>query len=186
MRKIQSNINEIIDQRSLINNVSKTYLCVKRFLDIVVSLLGILLLSSILITTAIWIKIHLRGAVLHTEEKYGLRGTKFITYEFSKKVKNTYISKLPLLFNILKGNMSLVGPQPTLACDITRDGWYILRMSAKPGITGLWQVSRKGGETNEMVQMDLKYIRERSLRNDIKIILKAVGLMFREKRSLDK
>lgn len=184
VKKKQSDINEIIVQRSLINNVSKTYLCVKRFFDIVVSLLAILLLSPILLTTAIWIKIRSRGAILHTEEKYGLRGNRFKAYEYAKIVKNTYICKLPLLFNVLKGNMSLVGPQPASTEDITKDAWYSLRMSAKPGITGLWQVSGKNGGVNVMVRVDLKYIRERSLWNDFKIILKAIRLMFGKKRLL--
>jgi lipopolysaccharide/colanic/teichoic acid biosynthesis glycosyltransferase len=178
----QSNLKEIIDQGSLINNVSLEYICVKRFFDIVASLFAILLLSPILLTTAIWIKTHWRGTVLHTEEKYGLRGTKFKTYVFSKKVEYRYISKLPLLFNIFKGNMSFVGPRPASSREMTRDPWYILRMSAKPGITGLWQISSKAGGSNEMARVDLKYIRERSLRNDFKIILKAIALMFRENK----
>lgn len=179
---MQSSVNEIIDQGALINNVSKRYLCVKRLIDIVVSLFAILLLSPIFIITVLWIKKHSKKAVLYTEEKYGLRGAKFTAYKFSKKVKNTFIRRLPLLFNVLRGNMSLVGPQPTLAKDITRDTWYILRMSAKPGITGLWQVSRRYGGINEMVRVDLKYIRERSLRNDFIIMLRAIGLMFSKKR----
>jgi lipopolysaccharide/colanic/teichoic acid biosynthesis glycosyltransferase len=183
MEKMQSVIDRTIDQKSLINNVSKTYLCVKRIFDIVVSFLAILLLSFILLTTVIWIKIRSRGAVLHSEEKYGLGGSRVITYEFSKIVTNTYISKLPLLFNVLKGNMSLVGPQPMSAGDITKDDWCNLRMSAKPGITGLWQVNGKYGGISEMVRVDLKYIRERSLWNDFKIILKTICLMFGEKRS---
>lgn len=181
---MQSAINNIIDQSSLINNVSKTYLFVKRFFDIAIALLMILLLSPVILITALWIKICSRRAVLHTEEKYGLRGSRFKAYEFAKMIKNPYIRKLPLLFNVLKGNMSLVGPQPALTEDITKDAWYNLRMSAKPGITGLWQVSGKYGGLKEMVRVDLKYIRERSLWNDFKIILKAIRLMFGEKRTL--
>lgn len=177
MVEMQPNIKEIIDQGLLINNVSKRYLYIKRLFDIVVSLFGIILLSPVLIITAIWIKTHLWGTVLRIEEKYGLRGARFKTYEFSNVVKNRYICKLPLLFNIFKGNMSFVGPQSVSSREMMRDPWYILRMSAKPGITGLWQVSRMDGGSNEMVCMDLKYIRERSLRNDFKIILKALGLM---------
>jgi lipopolysaccharide/colanic/teichoic acid biosynthesis glycosyltransferase len=77
--------------------------------------------------------------------------------------------------------MSFVGPQPTSVKEIIKDPWYILRMSAKPGITGLWQISRKSGGSNEMARVDLKYIRERSLWNDFKIILKTICLML-EKR----
>jgi lipopolysaccharide/colanic/teichoic acid biosynthesis glycosyltransferase len=178
---MQSNISKIIDQGALINNVTKRYLYIKRIFDIVVSLCALLSLSPIFIATAIWIKIHSRGAVLRTEEKYGLKGTKFKAYKFSKIVLSRHIRELPLLFNIFKGNMSFVGPQPTSVKEIIKDPWYILRMSAKPGITGLWQISRKSGGSNEMARVDLKYIRERSLWNDFKIILKTICLML-EKR----
>jgi lipopolysaccharide/colanic/teichoic acid biosynthesis glycosyltransferase len=173
-------IDEIIDRRSLIYNVSKAYLWIKRFLDIAVSLSAIILLSPIMLAASIWIKIRFKVAVLNIEEKYGLRGKSFKACEFANVSKCIYILKLPLLFNVLKGDMSLVGPLPTPKGDPTNDDWYNLRMSAKPGITGLWQVNGKKGGVNEMVRVDLKYIRERSLSNDIKIFLKAIYLIFKK------
>ena len=179
MKEMQSSISEIIDQRSLIHNVSKTYLFVKRFLDIAVALTAILVHAPILLITILWIKIRSRGALFHVEDKYGLRGISFHSYEFSK-IKSRYIGQLPQLFNVLKGHMSLVGPMPASTQELSKDAWYNLRMSAKPGITGLWQVSGKDGGVNEMVRVDLKYIRERSLWNDFKIALKAMRLMFKK------
>lgn len=184
MKEKQIAINELIERKSFINNASIQYLLIKRLFDIVISILAMLLLSSIFLITFIWIKTRLRGAVLYTEEKYGLMGIRFHTFEFTKIIKNTIIRKLPLLFNIFKGNMSFVGPQPSSTEDVTHVAWYNLRLSAKPGLTGLWQVSGKTGGVHEKVRMDLKYIRERSLRVDLKILLKAIYLMLAKKEVL--
>ena len=179
-------INEMLAQRSMINNVSRTYLFFKRGFDIAVSLPTLLLLSPILLMISLRIKIRTKEPVLHIEDKYGLRGKKFRACEFSKAVKNIYLLKVPLLMNVLSGSMSLVGPQPTPTENIPLDPWYHLRMSAKPGFTGMWQVSGKAGGFNEMVRVDLKYIRERSLWNDFKILIKAIVLVFKKKRPLRK
>lgn len=179
MKDMRLSIGEIIERRSLIHNVSGAYLRMKRIFDIAVSLSAILLLSPIMLIAAIWIKIRYKVTVLNMEEKYGLRGKSFIACEFANVSKHIFIIKLPLLFNVLKGDMSLVGPMPTPKGDLANDDWYNLRMSAKPGVTGLWQISGKKGGVNEMVRVDLKYIRERSLLNDIKIILKALYLLFK-------
>lgn len=180
-------IKEVVEQGPLINNVSKTYLMVKRVLDIAVSLLAVILLSPVLLLIAIRIKIKSRWAVLHTEERYGLRGIRFETYEFGPVVKRHYIRRLPLLFNVLRGDMSIVGPQPTPLCELEKnDAWYYFRMSAKPGITGLWQVRGKCGGVNEMVRVDLKYIRERSFLYDMRIILTAIHLLFKDMKCIRK
>ncbi len=186
MEDMQAVINEMIEQRSLINNVSKTYLFLKRFIDIVVSIIAVLLLLPLFLILALWIKVRKMGAVLHIEDKYGLRGKRFKAYELSRTMKSIYLIKLPLLFNVFKGNMSLVGPQPTPTENLSHDPWYNLRMSAKPGFTGMWQVSGKVGGFDEMVRVDLKYIRERSLLNDFKILLKATYLAFKKKKPLNK
>ena len=176
-------INEMKEQRFFINNVSLTYLLFKRIFDLVFSLIGILLLSSVFVITYCWIKKRLRGPVLAVEERDGLRGKRFYTCEFARIIKNTTLRKLPQLFIVLIGNMSFVGPLPISVDYVTGDTWFNLRLSAKPGIIGLWQVSGKKGGDSEMVRMDLKYVRERCIRNDLKIILKAIWLMFGEKRA---
>ncbi len=90
-------------------------------------------------------------------------------------LRKTSLDELPQLINVLKGDMSLVGPRPPLAyeCDLY-DIWHMRRLLAcKPGITGLWQVAGRGRTTfDEMVRLDLKYIREWSLWLDLKILLK--------------
>lgn len=185
MKEKQSTINEILEQRSYINNAAPQYLFFKRLFDLTVSLLAILLLSLVLLAISVWIKIRSQGAVLYTEDKYGLKGRLFRSFEFAKTIKNSTLRKLPLLFNVLQGNMSLVGPQPASTKDGTQDTWFNLRLSAKPGITGLWQASGKTGGAGEMVRMDLKYIRERSFLFDMKIILKAICLMLSGKRPIE-
>lgn len=89
-------------------------------------------------------------------------------------LRKTSLDELPQLINVLKGDMSLVGPRPPIPyeCDLY-DIWHRRRLlSGKPGITGLWQVMGRSRTTfDEMVRLDLKYLRERSLLLDLKIIL---------------
>ena len=86
------------------------------------------------------------------------------------------------LFNVLKGDMSLVGPRPPIPYEaVNYKPWHLRRMlAAKPGLTGLWQVEGRSRVTfNEMVRMDLRYIRECSLVLDLKILLKTVTVVLR-------
>ncbi|MFZ2399909.1 MAG: sugar transferase [Smithella sp.] len=89
-------------------------------------------------------------------------------------IRKTSLDELPQLINVLKGDMSLVGPRPPIPyeCDLYHI-WHRRRLhSAKPGITGLWQVMGRSRTTfDEMVRLDLKYLREWSLLLDLKIIL---------------
>ena len=89
-------------------------------------------------------------------------------------IRKTSLDELPQLINVLKGDMSLVGPRPPIPyeCDLY-DIWHRRRLlSARPGITGLWQVMGRSRTTfDEMVRLDLKYLREWSLLLDLKILL---------------
>ncbi len=90
-------------------------------------------------------------------------------------LRKTSLDELPQLLNVLKGDMSLVGPRPPIPYEYEQyDVWHKGRMlEFKPGITGLWQVEGRSLTTfNEMVRLDIKYIREWSLWLDIKILLK--------------
>ncbi|MCA9705240.1 MAG: sugar transferase [Myxococcales bacterium] len=91
-------------------------------------------------------------------------------------IRKTSIDELPQLFNILLGDMSLVGPRPPLPSEVEQyKGWQRRRLSVKPGLTGMWQVSgRNQIDFEEWMQMDLDYIDNWSLWLDIKIILKTV------------
>lgn len=87
-------------------------------------------------------------------------------------LRRTSLDELPQLWNVIRGEMSLVGPRPVLAYEVDQypQSW-LLRFEVKPGITGLWQVSGRNERTySEMVEYDLEYVRRRSLRLDVRIL----------------
>ena len=97
-------------------------------------------------------------------------------------IRKTSIDELPQLFNILRGDMSLVGPRPPLPSEVDQyQPWQRRRLSVKPGLTGLWQVSgRNNVDFEEWMAMDLRYIDDWSLWLDMKIILQTVpAVLFR-------
>lgn len=100
-------------------------------------------------------------------------------------IRKTSVDELPQLFNVLRGEMSLVGPRPPLEREVEQYSDYAMqRLIVIPGCTGLWQVSgRSNVGFEEMVELDLQYIRNRSLYYDIKIIFKTVLLLFGSKNA---
>ncbi len=102
-----------------------------------------------------------------------------------KVLRKTSIDELPQLLNVLKGDMSIVGPRPPIGREVQKyDAWHNLRLSVKPGITGLWQISgRNDIGFEDMCRLDLKYIRERGFLYDLKIILKTIPVLFGDSRA---
>nr|WP_277613946.1 sugar transferase [Neobacillus muris] len=100
-----------------------------------------------------------------------------------KFIRKSSIDELPQLFNVLKGDMSLVGPRPPLPREVAEYTEYDRqRLMVAPGCTGLWQVSaRNSVGFKEMVELDLTYIRKQSFFFDIKLILKTVLVLFGSK-----
>jgi lipopolysaccharide/colanic/teichoic acid biosynthesis glycosyltransferase len=97
-------------------------------------------------------------------------------------LRKTSIDELPQLVNVLRGEMSLVGPRPPIAYEVQHyQPWHLRRiLEIKPGITGLWQVAgRSKTSFDEMVRLDLKYMRERCIALDLKILLKTVYVVLR-------
>lgn len=95
-------------------------------------------------------------------------------------IRKTSIDELPQLFNVLKGEMSLVGPRPPIPYEAeSYQPWHLRRiLEVKPGLTGLWQVEGRSKTTfDEMVRMDLSYSREWSVLLDIKLIFRTVGVV---------
>lgn len=95
-------------------------------------------------------------------------------------IRKTSIDELPQLFNVLKGEMSLVGPRPSLPKEVMKfEDWMMIRLEVKPGLTCYWQVSgRNNIDFVEWMKLDVKYVRERSTLVDIKLILKTFRVLF--------
>lgn len=95
-------------------------------------------------------------------------------------IRATSIDELPQLFNVLKGDMSLVGPRPPLPYEAEQyQSWHLRRiLEIRPGITGLWQVEgRSRVSFDEMVRMDLRYIKQRSLLLDFKLLFRTIAVV---------
>jgi lipopolysaccharide/colanic/teichoic acid biosynthesis glycosyltransferase len=91
-------------------------------------------------------------------------------------LRATSLDELPQLWNVLKGDMSFVGPRPTSFAPSTYDLWHTSRLEVRPGLTGLWQVRGRGTTTfDERLRLDLEYIRSMSILTDLKILLLTVG-----------
>ena len=168
---------------------------VKRFIDIVCSGLGLIILSPILLITAILIRIKLGSPIFFTQDRVGKDGKifkmiKFRTMldatdkwgeplpdeerltHFGKLLRSTSIDELPELINVFKGDMSLVGPRPLLVEYIelySKEQWR--RHEVRPGITGWAQVNgRNAIGWSERFKLDVEYVDNQSLFMDIKIL----------------
>ncbi len=102
-----------------------------------------------------------------------------------KFIRKTSIDELPQLFNVLKGDMSLVGPRPPLQREVQNyTKYHLQRLMVTPGCTGLWQAtSRNSVGFEEMVELDLEYIRKRSIFFDLNILFKTVFILFGSKNA---
>lgn len=95
-------------------------------------------------------------------------------------IRKTSIDELPQLFNVLKGDMSLVGPRPSLPSEVEKfEDWMMKRLSVKPGLTCFWQVSgRNNIEFEDWMKMDIRYIEERNIFVDLKLIFRTFFVLF--------
>lgn len=177
------------------------YRAVKRFLDVTASFLGLVLLSPLLLAVSIFIKIDSRGPVIFRQKRIGRNGKVFEIYKFrsmcvgaektgsgvysgkgdarvtriGKILRATSIDELPQLLNILKGEMSFVGPRPPLTYHPWKYEEYTdfqKRMfEVRPGITGWAQVNgRKDVEWHKRIELNVWYVDHMSLLLDIKIM----------------
>ncbi|MGH1298723.1 sugar transferase [Bacillus pretiosus] len=203
-------------------NRNRTYLFIKRLIDIIGAICGLLFLSPILIIVAIIIKLEdPKGPVFFKQIRVGKDEKEFGMYKFrsmvtdaekrlnellkynevsgamfkmkddprvtkiGKFIRKTSIDELPQLINVLKGEMSLVGPRPPLPREVKEyTNYHKQRLIVTPGCTGLWQVSgRSHIGFEDMVKLDLYYIQNRKVLFDFKIILKTVGVLFGSKNA---
>jgi exopolysaccharide biosynthesis polyprenyl glycosylphosphotransferase len=193
-------------------------LMVKRGIDILGASVAIVLLSPVLITTAVVVKLTSKGPVLFKQPRYGYNRRRFPMFKFRTMVKDaesrlkelehlneaagpvfkirkdprlttiggflrsTSIDELPQLFNVLLGHMSMVGPRPLPVRDVSRfsEATLMRRFSVLPGMTGLWQVSgRSSLDFADWIALDLKYIDNWSLLEDLRILLVTVPVVLR-------
>jgi lipopolysaccharide/colanic/teichoic acid biosynthesis glycosyltransferase len=101
---------------------------------------------------------------------------------FGRVLRSAGLDELPQLINVLRGEMSLVGPRPCLPCEYDRHlPWQKERFRTLPGLTGLWQVSGKNRTTfNEMIDLDIQYVRTQSPWLNLKIMLKTIPVLIAE------
>lgn len=196
---------------------------IKRFIDVTISSLLIVLLFPLLVVIGLLVKLTSKGPIFFKQERVGLFGKRFMFLKFrsmyvncdqskhkefvtsfitesrrngsngssvaqhgiykmtndpritplGRILRKTSLDELPQLFNVLKGDMSLVGPRPPIPYECEKyDVWHRGRiLEVKPGITGLWQVKGRSTTTfDDMVRLDLKYVKNWSLALDFKIL----------------
>ena len=177
--------------------------CFKRVFDIICALAAIIVFSWLYIIVAVLVRIKLGSPVIFKQARPGLDGKIFYLYKFrtmtnecdengkllpdevrltkfGKMIRATSLDELPEAFNILKGDMSVVGPRPQLVRDMvffTEE--QMKRQSVKPGLSGLAQISGRNGITwEEKINYDLEYIKKITFIGDVKIILLTVWRAF--------
>lgn len=106
--------------------------------------------------------------------------------KIGKFIRKTSIDEIPQLFNILKGEMSLVGPRPSLPNEVKEfEPWMLKRLEVKPGLTCYWQVmGRNKIDFEDWMKLDIKYVNERCFCLDIKLILKTFFVLFGDENAV--
>ena len=190
---------------------TEKYLAFKRAMDIIIAAAGLIITSPVLLITAILIKLDSPGPVLFMQERIGKDGKVFRIAKFrsmctgaehtgsgvysgkndarvtrvGRVIRATSIDELPQLYNILKGDMSLIGPRPPL----TYHPWTIDQYTeeqfhmfdVRPGITGWAQVhGRKDVEWNKRIRLNVWYVRHISFRLDVKIFFMTIIKVLRK------
>ena len=166
---------------------------IKNLMDYIGALIAIIIVSPVMIISALAIKYTCRKNIFYTQERVGWKTKHFRIYKF-RAARNTRtgkfllrfnIDELPQLFNVLRGEMSLVGPHPLIQKDVDLIyGDYLARKiyTVKPGLTGLWQVSRQNSKDKYIRrEMNLYYIRNWSIWLDIVILMKTIYIIFSKK-----
>ena len=199
-------MKNVVNSRDI--QVSNLYLIFKRIIDIIIGTIGCLLASPIILITCILVRLESRGNPIYSQKRVGFRDKEFKIYKIrsmvsdaeingakwatkndsrvttiGKFIRLTRIDELPQFFNILRGDMTIIGPRPE------REVFYKEfektipnfrnRLLVKPGLTGYAQVN--GGydvSPKEKLELDLYYIENISIGLDLKIIFKTIGVVF--------
>lgn len=195
-------------------NGEDMYPVVKRIVDVLISVLGLILLSPVFFVVAMAIKVESKGPVIFKQKRLGRNGKAFEIYKFrsmcegaekggvyekkgdvrvtkvGKIIRKTSIDEIPQFINILKGEMSLIGPRPPL----TYHPWPFEDYTDKqkemfdvrPGVTGWAQVNgRKEVEWNRRIEFNIEYVEKMSLAFDVLILIKTVSKVLGMKDNLN-
>jgi len=190
-------------------------LFVKALFDYTLSILLLLILCPIFLLIAIMIKLDSKGPILFKQERMGKDGKPFLIYKFRTmlndaaniglgprtaendpritKIGNVLrkwsLDELPQLINIIKGDMSIIGPRPTLRFQVEQyNNFQRKRLLMKPGVTGWAQVNgRNSLSWKDKIEFDVKYVEHHSIRLDLKILFKTIGVaLFRKGLYIEK
>lgn len=196
------------------------YLFVKRFFDVVLSVIALVLLSPLFLVLSVMVKLEDGGPVIYKHQRVGKNGKTFYLYKFRSMIPNpppleeilseeqliqykkdykidndpritkignflrrSSLDELPQLLNIIKGELSIVGPRPVLQEETEKYGPNRDKfLSVVPGLTGYWQTNGRSETTyEERMQMELYYVDHRNLWLDIKIIFKTFATVLSQK-----
>ena len=180
--------------------------CIKRPLDFLLALVGLIVLSPVILITSILVRVKLGSPVLFTQDRPGRDGKVFKLFKFrsmtdardaegnllpdevrltgfGKKLRSTSLDELPELINIIKGDMAVVGPRPLLVRYLPRyNAHQARRHEVRPGFTGLAQVNGRNSITwEEKFDWDVKYVDNITFLGDLKILFDTVGVVLDHK-----
>jgi len=185
----------------------------KRGLDIFIAIAAMLILSPVLVAIVITVRLSSKGLAIFKQERAGKNGKPFVFYKFrtmkldvdpfgpspksgqdsrltkvGKFLREFSLDELPQLFNVLKGDMSIIGPRPLYLSQILE--WserQKKRLLVKPGLTGLAQIHGRAELTREeKLELDVKYVENAGLLTDIRIMLATIVQVFRRKSVYEK
>lgn len=207
---------QVIPDAWVISGPSIGTQAIKRFLDVVLSLILLVVLAPIALVAAIAVRLDSKGPILFGQTRYGRNGTTFTMLKFRSMstdaeerlkemaalaaegaltvtnapafksaedpritrvgafLRRTNVDELPQLINVLRGEMSLVGPRPLVECEVSELPRPVaeMRHSVRPGLTCQWQVERTANTTfDERMNLDLEYVRQQSTYLDLRLLL---------------
>ena len=180
----------------------------KECMDILFGAIALVLVFPLILVCALIIKLSSRGPVFYSQIRVGKRGhlfrlyklrTMFINAEttqgavwaekddprvvpWCRWMRRCHVDELPQLLNVLKGQMSMVGPRPLIMDEMKfSPSWRDARLRVKPGITGLWQVQgRSDAPFHDWIRYDVEYVMNQSLWMDIKILLRTIKVVLKK------
>ena len=207
----------------IVPKIAKNYMSVKRVFDLVISTIGLIILSPIFLILAIIVKLDSKGPVFFAHTRYGKNGKKFKMYKFrtmyenaqdmindftpeqmkewkenfklqddpritkvGKFLRKTSLDELPQIVNIMKGDLSIIGPRPVIEEELEKYGENKEKfLSVTPGLTGYWQANGRSSTTYEQrMEMELYYIDHISPKLDFKIFFKTIESVIKKEGAI--